>query len=400
MTTATGPAPVVCFAGDDYWTSNPHSRYHFMHALHRRGHAILWVNSIGMNLPRPGGGGFVRRVVGKLRSWSVFLREVAPGFHVLSPIALPLFGNRRLAALSDRWIELQVRWAYRKLGIVEPLVFASVPSFAEVVLRLPHDGLIYYYSDKYDAYRDLTARDEIRRRDQMLFAAADAVFCVSREIHADLADRRPHVYYLPHAVDTARFAAALAAPDPEPADLAAIPRPRVGYYGSLGRSVDAGLILHAARNLPDHQFVLIGKVLAGFGDLAALPNVHFLGMKPYADIPRYGKGFDVAFMLFLASDWIYHCSPLKTKEYLSMGLPVISCPIREIELELADVVTVVRNGDEFVQAIRRLLADDDPQQRRRRIARVAGDTWDARVDEMLARYEAARRRLQAPSSTP
>jgi hypothetical protein len=390
--------PVVCFAGDDYWTSNPHSRYHFMHSLRRRGHPILWINSIGMHMPRLGKKGFGRRVMGKLRSWSRFLVEAHPGFHVMSPIALPLFGRPALARLADRSIESQVRYAYRRLGIRDPLVFASIPSYAEVILRLPRDGMIYYYSDKYDSHRNITARDEIRRRDGLLFDAADAVFCVSREIHASLRDRRPHVHYLPHAVDSHHFAAALASDEPEPADLAAIPHPRVGYYGSLGDGVDRALILHAARALPSHQFVLVGKVLADFGELAALPNVHMLGMKPYAEIPRYGKGFDVGLMLFIPNEWTYNCSPLKTKEYLSLGMPVISCPIREIELELSDVVATVTDGPQLVAAIEHALATDSPALRTQRIARVREDTWDARVEQMLADYEAARR--QTTSSTP
>lgn len=392
--------PIVCFAGDDYWTANPHSRFHYMQALHRRGHPILWINSIGMNLPRIGGGGFLKRVAGKLDSWRRFFREVAPGFHVLSPVALPLYGHRRAAAASDAWLERQVRWAYRKLGISEPIVYASVPTFAEVILRLPRAGLLYYYSDKYDAYRDLTARAEIQRRDRALFAAADAVFCVSREIHASLLSRRDHVYYLPHAVDAAHFRRALADSSPEPLDLAAIPRPRIGYFGSLGRSIDANAILHAARALPDHQFVLVGKVLADFGELAKLPNVHFLGAKPYREIPRYGRGFDVAFMLFLPSEWIYHCSPLKTKEYLSLGLPVISCPIREIELELADVVSVVHDENEFVDAIERELKEDSPQKRSQRRIRVENDSWDARTQQMWDHFVTARRERQQPSNTP
>jgi len=395
------PQPVVCFAGDDYWTSNPHSRYHFMHALHRRGHRILWVNSIGMNLPRVDRAGLPRRITGKLRSWSRYLREVAPGFHVLSPIALPLFGSRRLAAAVDDALLLQIRLAYRRLRLERPLVFASVPSYAEVVQRLPRDGLIYYYSDKYDAYRDLTAREEIRRRDRLLFDAADAVFCVSREIHEALRDRRPHVEYLPHAVDVPHFAAALADPAPEPADLAAIPRPRIGYFGSLGNGVDRDTIQFAAQALPDVHFVLVGKVLADVSALSRLANVHFLGLKPYAEIPRYGKGFDVAFLLFLPSEWIYNCSPLKTKEYLSLGLPVISCPIREVERELGDVVSTVHSGAEFVAAIRRELAEDSPARRQRRIDRVRDDSWDARTEQMLARYAAARReRRQTASSSP
>ena len=92
--------PVVCFAGDDYYHSNPHSRYHLTHALHRQGRRVLWVNSIGMNLPKAGRKGFGRKVRQRLRNWGRWLREVEPGFWVLSPIALPLFGNRALERLK------------------------------------------------------------------------------------------------------------------------------------------------------------------------------------------------------------------------------------------------------------------------------------------------------------
>ncbi|MCP4574617.1 MAG: glycosyltransferase family 1 protein [bacterium] len=381
--------PVVCFAGDDYWASNPHSRYHFMHALHRRGHCILWVNTIGMNMPKLGKKGFWRRVTGRLRSWSRWLRQVDDGFHVLAPIALPLFGNKILETLNGSWITFQVRVAYRLLGISEPLVFASIPSFADTVLSLPNSSLIYYYSDKYDSHRHVTAREAIRRRDKLLFEAADSVFCVSREIHESLRNRRPHVEYLPHAVDFDHFNGALKRVTVEPDEFATIRRPRVGYFGSLGDGVDREMIHHAASRAPDLQFVFIGKVLADYSELESLPNTHFLGYRNYEDLPRYARWFDLAFMAFRQNEWTYNCSPLKTKEYLSMGLPVVSCPIREIELTLADVVATAKDGPGFLSAIRHQLAEDGPELRRTRIEKVRDDSWDARTEQMLRHHSGA-----------
>jgi len=381
--------PVVCFAGDNYWFSNPHSRYHLMHALHRRGHPILWVNSIGMNLPKLRRSGFAKRVALKLRSWARWLGEAQTGFHILTPVALPLFGNRYLESFNDRWMTAQVKLAYRLLGIRRPLVFASIPSFAGVIERLPHSGLIYYFSDKYDAYRDITARDSIAAYDRRLFASADAVFCASARIYENLADKRPGVYYLPHAVDFEHFNSALSSDLPIPDDLAAVGQPRVGYFGSVTDSNDQEMIAYAAERAPDIHFVMIGRVFGDYSTLQRLPNVHFLGFKAYRELPHYGKHFAAAFMCWKMTDWIRHSNPLKTKEYLSLGLPVVSVRIAELEQQFDDLVHLVDDGPSFLAAVRKALATDSDSAHDERIARVQGESWDAKAEEMLSRYQEA-----------
>lgn len=384
-------ADIVCYAGDNYWFSNPHSRYHLMRALHRAGHRVLWVNSIGMNMPKLGRPGAWKRVWMRLRSWSRWLKRAEPGFTVLSPIALPLFGNPALERVNDAWIAAQVRLACLLAGVRRPLVFASMPAFAGVVARLPRSGLIYYYSDKYVAYRDIDARESIAALDRQLLDEADAVFCASLKVCEDLQAQGRRAHYLPHAVDFRHFHGALAAETPVPEDLARIPRPWIGYFGSITDSNDQELIHHAATGDPRLHFVLIGRVLGDYSRLTALPNVHFLGFKPYAELPLYGKHFDAAFMSWKMTDWIKHSNPLKTKEYLSLGLPVVSVAIDELEREYADVVDIAHDGPEFLQLIREALAADSPESRRRRIERVRGESWDARAAEMIRTYEETRR---------
>lgn len=387
----SGRDAILCFAGDNYWFSNPHSRYHLMHALHRSGRRILWVNSIGMNMPRVRQRGFFKRVGLKLRSWLRWLKAAEPGFWVLTPIALPLFGNPLIERLNAGWITLQVRLACLLLGFGRPLVFASIPSFADVVQAVPHRGLIYYYSDKYDAYRDLTAREAIAAKDRALFQAADAVFCAADRVYDDLVSQRPHVHYLPHAVDFRHFNAAVEEDRPAPADLVAIPRPRIGYFGSLTDSNDTDMILHAAQASPDLHWVLIGRVLGDYRGLDALPNVHLLGFKDYRELPDYGLHFDVAFMCWKLTDWIRHSNPLKTKEYLSLGLPIVSVPIDELINSFSEHVEFAETGEELLVGVRRCLDQDSPERRAARIESVRGESWDARVAEMLSRFEEARR---------
>ena len=378
---------ILCFAGDNYWYSNPHSRFHMMRALHRRGHRVLWVNSIGMNMPKLRQRGVLKRIAMKLRSWARWLGKADDGFWVLTPIALPLFGNRFLERINSFWIGAQVRLASSLLRLGRPVIFASIPSFADIAVRLPHQGLIYYYSDKYVAYRDIRALEAIQARDRLLFETADLVLCASRKIHEGLADRRPGVVYFPHAVDFEHFHGVMDRETRLPEDLADVPSPRIGYFGSLTDSNDLEVVRYCAEKDPGMHFVLIGRVLGDFSSISGFPNVHLLGMKSYEEIPLYGKYFDAAIMNWKMTEWIRNSNPVKTKEYLSLGLPVVSVPIEELRREYEGMVELAEDGPAFLAALRRVLAEDSPELRRRRMERVKGESWDVRVDEMLRALE-------------
>ena len=56
----------------------------------------------------------------------------------------------------------------------------------------------------------------------------------------------------------------------------------------------------------------------------ALPNVHFLGRKPYDEVARYMAAMDVLIMPWNHSEWIKACNPIKLKEYLAVGRPVVT----------------------------------------------------------------------------
>jgi glycosyltransferase involved in cell wall biosynthesis len=134
---------------------------------------------------------------------------------------------------------------------------------------------------------------------------------------------------------------------------------------------------------------MIGRVLGDYSKLQQLPNVHFLGFKDYMELPQYGKHFDVSFMCWKMTDWIKHSNPLKTKEYLSIGLPVVSVRIDELEREYADLVYLVDDGPEFLDAVRKAILLDSKDKREARIDSVRGETWHERVELMMNLYKKA-----------
>ncbi len=113
-----------------------------------------------------------------------------------------------------------------------------------------------------------------------------------------------------------------------------------------------------------------------------MPNVHLLGRKPYDEIARYQAAMDVLIMPWNRSEWIQACNPIKLKEYLAVGKPVVTTDFRALD-SWREFVTVAGDGEAFAAAIGR--ACGMPVDIEGRLARLAGESWDAKADLLVAR---------------
>jgi glycosyltransferase involved in cell wall biosynthesis len=116
-------------------------------------------------------------------------------------------------------------------------------------------------------------------------------------------------------------------------------------------------------------------------DVSALvrePNIHLLGRKPYASLPGYCKGFDVGVIPFPLSQVTTNANPLKAREYLAAGLPVVSTPIPEVEF--LGHCLIGRNPDEFVTRLREALASPGPDPQRSHL--MESESWAARLEQI------------------
>ena len=259
----------------------------------------------------------------------------------------------------------------------------------------------------YDCMDELTAfaeaRREIKEREAELLKRADLVFTGGQSLYESKRNRHPRVYLFPSSVDVGHFAQARA-PQPEPDDQAEIPRPRLGFFGVIDERMDLELVDAVARARPDWQLVVVGPFTKI--DTAALPrreNIHYLGPKPYEELPRYLAGWDVAIMPFARNDATRFISPTKTPEYLAGGRPVVSTSIRDVvrpygELGLARIADL---PDEFVRAVEEALAEDAEERIARADEFLAQTSWDetwARMAELVEEVVAARAPAYASGS--
>ena len=188
---------------------------------------------------------------------------------------------------------------------------------------------------------------------------------------------------LDHGVDVEHFRSR--AERAEPADLSPIPHPRVGFFGALEDrpGYDFTILEEVAGRMPDVQLVLIGKVEMDLGPLAALPNVHVLGWRPYLDIPAYAQFLDVGLLPISDNRWGQAANPIKLKEYLALGLPVVSTRFPAAEPYEA-VLRLADTRDQLIDHLAATLGDGGPATPHERRAAVEADTWEQRGRDVMA----------------
>ena len=371
---------IVCFSHD--WTGDPLSKTHFMRLLARR-NRVLWVNSIGYRRPKATGAD-LGRAWRKLMASRQPLREVEPNLFVLNPLAVPAYGLGVVRSLNRAWLQSQVRRAMRRLGFARPINWVFNPAAAILAGTLGEDLLIYHCVDEYSAFTGVSPQ-AIQQLEEGLLRRADHVFVSAEPLLESKRLIHPGAVLVRHGVDFPHFRQALAADTLVPDDIAGLPHPVIGFFGLIADWVDQPLIEAIAGRYPHGSVVLIGRVTSDVGSLQR-DNIHLLGQKPYAELPRYCKGFDIAINPFVVNRLTHNFNPLKIREYLAAGLPVVSTPIPEVEVLPA--CRIGRTHEEFVRQLDEALARPGP---REEISdSVRAETWDARLQDIerhiLARH--------------
>jgi glycosyltransferase involved in cell wall biosynthesis len=375
---------LLCFSHD--WTGDPLSKTHLMRLL-ARDNRVLWVNSIGYRAPSASKAD-LGRVFRKLAAATTPVREVEPNIYVLNVLAVPAWGSAWGKKLNAHLLRLQVRRAMRKLGFSRPINWVFNPAAGVVAGALGEERLIYYCVDEYAAFSGVPAASlvEMERR---LLRRADLVIVSAERLYRSKAQLNPHTVLVRHGVDYEHFRKALDPALSVPDEIARLPRPVIGYFGLIADDwVDIPLLVHTARSFPNGSLVMLGKITADVTALREVPNIHLFGRRPYESLPAYCKGFDVAIIPFPVSEVTLNANPLKAREYLAAGLPVVSTPIPEVEV--LGLCGIGATPAAFVEQVRHALDRPGPDSARSSL--MESESWQARLEEVRGHLAAVPRR--------
>lgn len=369
---------ILCFSHD--WTGDPLSKTHLMRVLSRE-NRILWINAIANRMPTSSSKD-ISRIFNKLKSFTAPVREVEPNIFVLNPLAIPAYGSKPVVSLNRRFLISQVKKAMRALGFRSPVNMIFNPAAGMIAGQVGESDLIYYCVDEYTAFTGVSGG--LRAIEEDLFRRADLVVVSAEKLYDDKKRFNENTFIIRHGTDWNHFRTALDDATGIPAEIAILPRPIIGFHGLLADWVDFELIKMTAEHFKNGSVVLIGKVAVDAEQkvkvLDGVPNIHFLGRKPYAELPAYCKGFDVALNPFAINELTLAANPLKVREYLAAGLQVVSTDIPEVRI-LKHCLLGTDHAD-FIAKVKYALANPVPKAEISDSIRE--ESWDAKVDELRA----------------
>ena len=374
------PDSIICFAKD--WREDPTSNHHVMIELARR-RRVLWLNSVATRTPDLASGRDLKKIAGKLAEIGRGPREVADNLWVYSPLVIPLPRSPAARRINRQLLALTLRVLRRRLGIDRFELWVFLPNVVDYLGAFGESAVIYYCVDEWSmfSYIDESFMADADRR---LCRRADVVFATCQALADKKRALNPETHVADHGVDHRLFSAALDPATEIPADIAGLPRPIIGFYGTVQDWVDLELIAALARRRPDWTFVLIGQVLVDASAVAGLDNVRLLGRRPHRDLPAYCKGFDVGLIPYVLSPRMDFVNPIKLREYLSAGLPVVSADLREVRRYPCAIAS---GPGEFEAAIAAALESDSEAARQRRSEAMRAETWERKVEAVRQRVD-------------
>ncbi|HXJ06006.1 MAG TPA: glycosyltransferase [Candidatus Acidoferrum sp.] len=358
----------------DRWSSRWMVRHHIMARLGRYFH-MVWVNPAHQ---------WQEILSARRQSANAEGNVSYPGFAEYTPeFWLPeLYHPAWLVELSLRERLRHAKRVLTEKGCKKTVLYLWRPEFEPALHLLPHDLSCYHLEDEYSFSRVELPVDPVEAR---VLTAVNEVFILSPALYEKKGKFNPHTAYLPGGVDFEAYSRPL----PQPKDLIPIPRPLIGYVGSLKWQIDWNLLLFLTGRHPEWSFVLVGppsphpEIADALQTLSRRRNVFFLGGKPSAEMIAYPQHFDVCIMPYGLNDYTRYIYPLKLHEYLAGGKPLVGTPIASLT-PYPEVISLPQNAEQWSAAIAAALgtAENTDERRAARQSLAKQHDWEVLVHKI------------------
>lgn len=365
---------IICFASG--YDAPPTSKHHVMHILAEQ-NVVLWINYHASRMPSASGSD-MRYMADKLRQIASGIKNPRKNLYVLTPLVIPLPGSSLARRMNRLLLINQVRLSLKKVKKGPTQIWSFTPDIAYALGHFGEEKVVYYCVDDHASFSGYN-RDQVLRDEEALCRRSGLVVTTSMALQEAKSPWNPNTILVPHGVDFDHFSRAVREALPCPPDLAPIPAPRLGFFGLIRDWVDLDFLAQIARKREDWHFVLIGDADSNVDikQYRTIQNMHFLGRKPYAELPAYCRHLDVGLIPFKINELTRAVNPIKLREYLAAGLPVVSTPLPEVKFHEL-FVELAENPAEFTVAIEKVL--NEPERRKQeRILAMSNETWPVKM---------------------
>ncbi len=364
---------LLVFGPSDWWANNPSCCTHLVKQFSKN-HKIIYINPFSSDITGTRSHkGLWTRVLRKTKSLLKFCRKPEKNIWVISPLFLPIQGIPFFDNLNNLLILTQIKAVMLLAAFKDPILWVENIRAADFVNKINKKIAIYHASDRFDECPYTKNKAKLIEREQNITNLCDLVICVSKELYEHkLRQSQCRVIYLDHGVDYNAFRNAKNSNQFHKN----VDGPTVGYFGTLTAQNDIELLEYCANRLPDYNFVFAGQITAGdYSNLKQMKNVIFLGKVPYDQIPSLCSSFDICLLPWVMNKWILNCNPLKLKEYMASGKPIVSVPIREVVENYSEILSIAKNKEEFCNRIQWEISNDTMDRMNKRILVASKNDW-------------------------
>jgi glycosyltransferase involved in cell wall biosynthesis len=306
--------------------------------------------------------------------------------------------ERRRVLKAALGSELKGQYENPLLWFYDPM---AVVSFAG---HLKERAIVYDCMDELSQFRG--APPALLERERELLSVADVVFCGGQKMRKKRLPLNSNTHFFGTGVDCVHFGQALQPELKVAPEIAALgSAPVLGYFGVIDERIDYDLLDKLAGSRPDWHVVMVGPTAkVNPADFPKRENLHFIGGRPYADLPSLTKGFTVAMMPFAINAATEYINPTKALEYMAAGRPVVSTALDEVRMNFGKVARIAESHAEFIG----FCAKEAEAPSRARVARglklAEENTWESNIAKMenhiadvLARGAGSSRSAKSPA---
>ncbi len=375
----------------DDWGRHPFSCQHIMQHLlpHNK---LLWVNTIGMRTPKLNLYD-IKRAFGKVASW---LRpekiegaiETHPNLRIISPFMIPYNNYTSIREFNAKSVIKAVQTAATEWNFQDPILLTTQPLAADYCGKLGENLVVYYCVDDFVHWPGMNQPKLVQGLEDSLLEKSDLVFAVSDSLCNSRYNGKNRTELLTHGVDIPHFATAKETHE-VPSLLKDLTNPIIGFYGLIDKHFDTELVEQILHSNPTWQVTCIGTKRISLERLENYSNFHWIDAVAYEELPRYASCFDVAIIPYHVNEHTQTANPLKLREYIATGKPIVTTPMNEV-FRFQDVINIAEKGEAFISSIENALTqrvDEDL-----RAKSLVGESWKDKAELVSEWIEVALRK--------
>lgn len=378
------PASLIVFSDD--WGRHPSSCQHLIRQL-LPNYRVLWVNTIGTRAPRLDLT-TIKRVGEKLKQWTQKKNSTAnaseatvihDNLKVVNPRMWPWFSRSHDRQLNSYLLSRQLVPLIKDLP--QPVTaITTLPITADLTKLLPVEQWIYYCVDDFGEWPGLDG-NTLRDMDAQMIQRADRIVAVSEHLQSMIGAHRRTSTLLTHGVD------------PECWQHTATPQniqntlpkncdgPLAVFWGVVDRRLDSNMIAALSNRMERGNILLVGPQQDPDERILNLHNVHAPGPLPFSSLPTLAQAASVLIMPYADLPVTQAMQPLKMKEYMATGQPVVVSNLPAVG-EWKDCLDVIHTPADFAEMVTRRLSSGIPDVQLQARARLKLESWSSKARQL------------------